>query len=83
MSRHAGGVDCGPRCVHVGFFLELADVFLVSDSLVAKPVRYLSAQAENLQISETNAPFNQLKVSFVIIHIYEDADNVCFSRTVY
>lgn len=38
VSRHAGCVDRGPRRIHVGFLLELADVFLVSDSLVAEPV---------------------------------------------
>lgn len=38
MSRHVGGADRGPRRVHVGLLLELADVFLVSDSLVAEPV---------------------------------------------
>lgn len=45
VSRHAGCVDGGPRRVHVGFLLELADVFLVSDSLVAKPVWYLWSKA--------------------------------------
>lgn len=35
---HVGGADGGPRRVHVGLFLELADVFLVSDSLVPEPV---------------------------------------------
>lgn len=38
VSRHAGCVDRSPRCIHVGFLLELADVFLVPDSLVAEPV---------------------------------------------
>lgn len=38
VSRHAGCVDRGPRRIHVGLLLELADVFLVSDSLVAEPV---------------------------------------------
>lgn len=42
VSRHAGCIDCGPRCVHVGLFLELSDVFLVSDSLVPEPVWYLT-----------------------------------------
>lgn len=41
VSRHTSCIDCGPRCVHIGLFLELADVFLVSDSLVPKPVWYL------------------------------------------
>lgn len=46
VSWHAGCIDCSPGCVHVGLFLELADVFLVSDSLVTEPVWYLSKWRE-------------------------------------
>lgn len=46
VSGHAGCIDCSPGCVHVGLFLELADVFLVSDSLVPEPVWYLSKWQE-------------------------------------
>lgn len=38
VGRHVGGADRRPRRVHVGLLLELADVFLVPDSLVAEPV---------------------------------------------
>lgn len=41
VSRHAGGADGGLGGVHVGLLLELANVLLVSDSLVPKPVGYL------------------------------------------
>lgn len=39
-----GDVGCGSGgsgSVHVGFFLEFSNVFLVSDSLISKPVGYL------------------------------------------
>lgn len=51
VSRHAGGVDRGPRRIHVGFLLELADVFLVSDSLVAEPVWHLGAKARGARVN--------------------------------
>lgn len=45
VSRHAGCIDRGPCRVHVGLLLKLADVFLVSNSLVPEPVWYLTRQS--------------------------------------
>lgn len=41
VGRHVGGADRRPRRVHVGLLLELPDVLLVADPLVAEPVRHL------------------------------------------
>lgn len=42
-----GDVGCGSSgsgSVHVGFFLEFSNIFLVSDSLISKPVGNLRKQ---------------------------------------
>lgn len=42
-------IDGSSRSVHVGFFLELTNVFLVSDSFIPKPVGNLSRQDKRKQ----------------------------------
>lgn len=41
MRRHIGSVHCRFYCVQVRFLLELTNVLLVPNSLVAKPIRDL------------------------------------------
>lgn len=50
------------RSVHVGFFLELTNVFLVSDSFIPKPVGNLSRQTkEHISLCKTQTNTNHKK----------------------